>query len=170
MYSRFILPIVTLVFSVFFYVVTMSFPVAADPLGPALWPKIILIGMFIIGVLLTLNELRAFKVGKNAVEKDPDGQGENKRVSLIERYRHWLAFVAMILFAFIMRTIGFPLACFMFINAMAYSMGMRSWRVLLLVSAIASGIISYLFMGLLFMPLPMGSGIFRNVSALFRNF
>ena len=167
-----IFPIATMLFSAILYLSTFSLGTSTDPIGPGGWPRIITTCAFFIGMYLLVKELIAIKSAKKADEKSTLSKEIHEKMAFADfyaKYRHWAAYIAMTIPALTMGYLGFPLAIFLFLNAMALMLGMRNWKVLLTVSILTSGLISFLFMRVMMMSLPMGVGVFRMVSRLFSN-
>jgi hypothetical protein len=164
MLANLILPVAAILFSVFFFISSLSLPGASSGMGPAGWPRIILSLMFLLGVILLIKELRILKSKKPADgEKGPVSAAEDSKPYSC---RHWLAVGVIILLTLTVKLIGFPLAAMLFIAAMALVLGMRSWKIILCVTVIAGVALSLLFMNVLSLPLPEGAGVFEKLSGL----
>ena len=157
--SKLTFPIVTIVYSVFLYNVTFSWPTGNSVVGAGDWPRLVLIGMIILSTILLIRDLRFYLISRKKTivsEKDETNIEMIKQPAIIS---HWIALGAICLFVIILRPIGFPLSAFIFVIIFALIMGMRNWKSLLLVSFISSIAISFLFINVLSLPLPPGNGI-----------
>ena len=161
MLANLILPVAAILFSVVFFLVSLSLPGVNTGMGPGGWPRIILSLMFLLGIILLIKELRLFRKAQGA-EKETVEEEKSTPYS----FRHWLAVGVIILLTLTIKQIGFPLAAMLFIAVMALVLGMRSWKIILSVSLIAAVAISILFMKVLFLPLPEGVGVFEKLSNL----
>ena len=169
--SRFVLPVLTILFSVSFLYASLSIPphTRSVGLGPAAWPRAILSSMFFLGVVLFAKELLAHKKEKS--QKQATGEAgltdSLKEQSGQVSYAHWFAFMVTCAYILSMTWLGFIPATFLYIIAMAVLLGMRRWGVIFMVSLTSTLLLGYVFMNLLMTPLPRGVGIFRDLNMFF---
>jgi putative tricarboxylic transport membrane protein len=125
--------------------------------GPRLWPRVIIgLSALISGSLLVSHLLSLFR-GYDR----PSTEG-------MEAW--WILFLSMVtffLYALGMQYLGFLVATPLYIAGFMAVLGMRRWTYLVVSSIAVTLILNILFIQFLFIPLPKGVGIFREISLLF---
>jgi putative tricarboxylic transport membrane protein len=133
-------------------------PVAAPgQLGPAFWPRLVLAGLIVACLAKAVEEARA-----------PTRHGEELRPPLA-RGRLAAAVALIVLYVLLASALGFPLTTAAFIAAFMALGGTRSPLVLGLNAAGGTVALLYLFVKLVYLPLPKGDGPFEALTlALYR--
>jgi hypothetical protein len=143
--------------SVFFFVETLSFPAfdIAGKLGAGFWPRLNLIGMVIIAFIIMMNAL--FKLKKASFPKEKPQEKTNTMGVLT-------CGMLLLFFLILIPYLGFLLSAFLGLMGIMYALGERNKRVILF-NAFIMVVIVYLSFGkLLFVPMPRGVSIFRELS------
>jgi len=128
-----------------------------NSLGPFFWPKVMLVGMLICGVMKLVFHLRKRKA-----------MSEDNHVSVPTNYKA-LIFAVVLTFGYFLGIvlIGYPVASLMFVIALSYLGGIRSIKLLASVSVGLTLITSILFVGVMYISLPRGVWIFYNITNWF---
>ena len=145
-----------------FYEAT-SFPVFehADRLGPAFWPKIILLLTIILsGMLTAKNALRWFKNRKLANHSVIEEEHVNLK-------RLFLAFVVSLIYGFSVPYSGFLLSIFIFQIIFLLILKVKNVWILIFYPVSLTAVIYLIFIQILYIPLPRGQGIFLTLSRFF---
>jgi putative tricarboxylic transport membrane protein len=143
--------------SVFFYVHTLSFPtvIGYEKMGPDFWPKLMLAGIVILALIVMIGSILEQRKGTSP-------KAESK-----ERSNTVGAVVCagiLLLFIISISYIGFLLSAFLSMMVLAYALGERNKLLLLFFSFIMVAMIYLSFGKLLFVPMPRGVWIFRELS------
>lgn len=145
-----------------FYVAT-TFPMFehADKLGPAFWPKIILLLTIILsGTLTAKNGLNWFKskdTGHHPVNEEH--QGNLKPLSL--------AIAVSLIYGFSVPYTGFLLSIFLFQIIFLLILKVKKVWTLIFYPVSLTAVIYLIFIKILYIPLPRGQGIFLTFSRFF---
>jgi putative tricarboxylic transport membrane protein len=155
---------ITLALAVFLYLQADRFPIltSARMPGPDLWPKMIcvlLAGVSLIGLLGA-----AFAPG-GTPEPEPVDEA---LVSPPETHPYlvWVGVAATGLYVGSMPYLGFFIATVLFAAALLLIGGMRRWAWLAPTALALSGVFTLIFMKVVYVSLPLGSGPFMQVSLL----
>ncbi|MFD2043560.1 tripartite tricarboxylate transporter TctB family protein [Ornithinibacillus salinisoli] len=173
MKSNLVLGIITILFSVFFLIVSLQIPEARSStvVGPAEWPKIILIFMLILGILQIIKTVREHK--KSVQDKQKSGMDSNEDVELPQvkgrvnesiNGSHWYILVAIIVYVILLPIVGFLFVTPFLFFFLAWLLGMRKKVQLFMTTLVSYIIFILLFIYVLGIPFPRGVGIFRTVS------
>jgi len=145
-----------------FYVAT-SFPMFkhADKLGPAFWPKVILLVTIILSGLLAVKNVLSWMQNRDIgnqqiIEKEP----ENLK-------RLLLAIVVSLVYGFSVPYTGFLLSILLFQFVFLFILKVKKVWVLVLYPLSLTTVIYLIFIKILYIPLPRGQGIFLTFSRLF---
>jgi hypothetical protein len=125
--------------------------------GPRLWPRVILGLSVLISGSLLVSYLLAFFRGNDR----PGYEGMQAWWTL------FLSIVTFFLYALGMQYLGFLVATPFYMAGFMAVLGMRRWTYLVVGSIAVPLILNILFIQFLFLPLPKGVGIFRDISLLF---
>lgn len=157
---RLIAPLLGIVLAIALYPGTWGLDaVARGQLGPGFWPRITLIGLGLACAVKLVQEWRrAVVAAPGATERSP-----------ISRGRLALAVALIVLYVLLTPLVGFALVTALFIAAFMALCGTRS------IPAIAANVLIgtvgllYLFVKLVYLPLPKGDGPFEGLTlALYR--
>lgn len=145
-----------------FYVAT-TFPKFehADKLGPAFWPEIILLLTIILsGMLIAKNVsdwLKKRKTGLHPVIEEK--QGNLKRLSV--------AIVVSLVYGFMVPYSGFLLSILLFQIIFLLILKVKKIWILIFYPVGLTVVIYFIFIKILYIPLPRGQGIFLTFSRFF---
>lgn len=175
MQGNLVLASITIVFSLFFFIVALQLPPSPSPmtLGPGFWPKTILLLMFIMGVILFIRSLRERakasrekEVDKNIIEKSEEVE-EEFAAEIVHKTKFLHVLAVLIVATLLMSYLGYIVTTILFIIAIAFVIGVRKWLPVIITSVIGTAVATYLFGVLLNIALPKGIGIFRSLSEIF---
>ena len=162
-----------MVFVIIFYILTYYFPKVSTWGGiqettrysptAATWPRIVLAVIFLLSLILLISDL----LGKPLPEKDfcePDlEEGENQN----KDFKKAGIFMGLVFaYLYFMDIIGFPLATIFFGFLFVFFMrdrNLKLWKGCLVTLGIGL-VIVFSFSRFLYLPLPKGMGIFRDLS------
>ncbi len=142
--------------------------VSGAQLGPGFWPRLALIGLALACVA---------KLGSVAASPDAPVRAGSPHVPPIEAEaplaisgaRLTAAIAAILLYVLAAPALGFPLATAAFIAAFLWLCGMRSVRAISAIALVGTVSLLYLFVKLVYLPLPKGDGPFEPLTlALYR--
>jgi len=155
--SDIIVCLIIIASSVFFYVQTFSFPSIAgyEEMGPEFWPRLTLTGIVILALIIMIGSILERRRGTSPKVESKEKKNTARAVVC-----------AGILFFFIISIsyIGFLLSAFLSMMVLAYVLGERNKLLLLFFSFVMVGMIYLSFGKLLFVPMPRGVWIFRELS------
>lgn len=146
-------------------------------LGPGFWPRLVLVGLGLACLAKIATEWRAHRQPPGAPVADPPvepsrtaaGAGDGEERPRIARGR--LAAAAGLIGGYVLATpwLGFALATALFTAAFLRLAGARSPLVLGLAPVGGTGLLLYVFVRLVYLPLPKGAGPFESATlALYR--
>lgn len=143
-------------FSIFFYLQTFSFPpiLGYEKMGAEFWPRLNLIGMMILASIIMII---SFRKPQKAVPTEVQPERKNTR-GVITCGAFLLAFIILISY------IGFLFSAFLSMMALIYTLGERNKAKIFFSSLILVSVIYLTFGKLLFVPIPRGISIFRQLS------
>ncbi len=139
-----------------------------DPLpvydwGPAHWPRVVLLGMFIATCWLLFYESRRRK-GNDINEKD---QSPGIDLTMSMRARMILIFALPVLYATAIHKLGFLLVTPFFLFVYMWVVGVTKLRTLIIMTAGIYAAIVLVFIKLIFTYLPPGAGVFNTINGHF---
>lgn len=135
-----------------------------DPLpvyewGPAHWPRVVLVGMFMASSWLIFIGIRRER-HKKSQTKDTDAVDMPMSI----RVRMLLVFSVPVLYAFLIHKMGFLLITPFFLFGYMWLMGVKRLRTLIIMTvSIYAGIV-IIFVKLIFTYLPPGAGVFNTIN------
>ena len=152
-------PILILLLAVYFYFLAgqIDEPPGPEQLGAAFWPKMILI------FLMASCGIKAGEILKSrgkkeaeAIQAGPPSEVNAPKLALM---------IAMVIAAvYFMDIIGFPLANFLFLLLFMRIAGLRKKASLLLTSILGTIFLLYLFVKVVYLPLPKGQWFFDDMT------
>ena len=155
--SQIIVCLVIIAWSIFFYIYTLSFPVITkyEKLGPGFWPKLVLIAILLVTLSLLVETFR--NVRKADEKQEIDGKEKNTKLVIV---------CAAILTGslLLMPIVGFVFSSFFATAILAVVLGEKKIRTSLLYSFILVLVIYLSFGKLMYVPMPRGISIFRELS------
>lgn len=129
-----------------------------DSIGPAGFPRAILILAFVLTVISLFFTIKKYKE-KAAVEK-------RKKLKEFDTV-FGILIVSIILFVLLVNYTGFFTASLVLVTIIMYILGQKSLKKLFIMAPIIALSYALLFGRLLHVPLPRGSGVFKMISYLF---
>jgi putative tricarboxylic transport membrane protein len=157
-------PLLIFLLSVYFYVLAgnIDAPPGPEQLGAAFWPKMTLI-LLMVGCGIKAWEIMKAR-GKE--KKEILGEGPPAQVNIPKL----AAMITMIiLVVYFLDVIGFALANFLFLLLFMRIAGLRKRIPLFLTSALGTVFLIYLFVKIVYLPLPKGQWFFDDFTiALYR--
>ena len=132
-------------------------------LGPGFWPRLVLVGLGLACLAKCLAGWRRHRA-PDASARAPAEAVEGRPA--ISRGKLGAAVGLIVLYVMATPAVGFPLATLAFIAAFMYLCGMRSTAVLGVNAVLGTILLLYLFIKLVYLPLPKGAGPFETVSLL----
>jgi putative tricarboxylic transport membrane protein len=139
-------------------------------LGPGFWPRLVLAGLGLTFLLKGIAEWRRLRTPDPAALAMVDVRAlEAERLPELSRRRLATAIGLIVLYVLATPTFGFALATAAFILTFMYLCGARSVTVLAANAVAGTVLLLYLFVKLVYLPLPKGEGSFEAASlALYR--
>ncbi len=160
-----------LLLTVFAYVLTFEFddPLPVYDFGPAHWPRVVLICMFIATAWIFYSEFwkAEHKAGMSeSVAQDREDSTENLLEGLDTRTKIRVAFIFIlpVLYTYLMHKIGFILITPFFLFVYMMLMGVRRLRTLVIMTVSIYAALLIVFVKLIFTYLPPGVGIFHKIN------
>ncbi|MFZ7101566.1 MAG: tripartite tricarboxylate transporter TctB family protein [Peptococcaceae bacterium] len=164
-YKDLLIPFAAIAVAIVFFIAAGEIPETQSTIsvGPAFWPRAVTVLLMVFGVILVLKA-----VAKN--RKLPAGAGNSPEEPGVKEARPqnlWISFIALAVYACTLNIIGFVLATFSYFAFNVWIMGIRRLAILVPVVFLLTGVLVWLFPYTLSVPLPRGSGVFRNLTLLF---
>jgi putative tricarboxylic transport membrane protein len=128
-------------------------------LGPAAWPRAMLLGMALFSALWIARDIWALSAA---------GRKSTLSIPVEDTHYHFgkaiIGLIMIIAYGWMLPKIGFATATATFILVWCLFGGLRTMLVVVPVTLIGTIALLWLFMGLALMPLPRGAGVFDNFS------
>jgi putative tricarboxylic transport membrane protein len=139
-------------------------------LGPGFWPRLVLVCLGLTCVVKGLAEWRRVRAAEPSAPVLVDARAlETGTLPEMSRRKLASAIGLIVLYVLAVPAVGFPLATGAFIAAFMSLCGARSGMALGANAALGTILLLYLFVKLVYLPLPKGEGPFEGVSlALYR--
>ena len=136
-----------------------------DPLpvyewGPAHWPRVVLICMFVAACWLVFVEYRRGRQAANGHAAD----SKEIELPVSIRVRMVLIFTVPVVYAFLIHKMGFLLVTPFFLFGYMWLMGVSRLRTLIIMTVGITTAIVIIFVKLIFTYLPPGAGIFHTIN------
>jgi 4-amino-4-deoxy-L-arabinose transferase-like glycosyltransferase len=128
-------------------------------LGPAYWPKFLLICLMVLSFLVVVDAIRERK--KRGPEKKEGAKFDGGKLRLL------LAVGLIVLYFFLMKIVGFIALTPFFLIAFMVLLGERKKIWMLGISIGMTALIVWAFTKAMYVPLPRGVGIFLDFSHIF---
>jgi hypothetical protein len=126
---------------------------APGQLGPAFWPRLVLVGLMLACLAKAVEEVRARTVGGAADVRRPLARG-----------RLAAAVASIVFYVLLGPWLGFPLATALFIATFMALCGTRAPATLGGSALLGTVALLYLFVKLVYLPLPKGAGPFEDLT------
>ncbi|MFS0822040.1 tripartite tricarboxylate transporter TctB family protein [Bacillus sp. 1P02SD] len=156
---------IVILFAVFFLSMTPQIKItnATFAVGPRSWPYILLTLMFVLGAY---GIIKTFIKSKNTkatetIEKEEVGR-KVFNISI-----PMLSLVTVIIYVVLLNFIGFIITTILFLYGISFLLGAKKQVGTIIFSVVTTVVFVVLFSVLLHIPLPRGTGIFRELSLLF---
>lgn len=133
-------------------------------LGPGFWPRLALLGLGLACLAKAVTEWRRDRAGRREGAVVDVEALERETLPEISRRKLATAIGLIVLYVLGTPAVGFPLATAAFILAFMYLCGTRSVSALGANAAIGTVLLLYLFIKLVYLPLPKGEGPFERVT------
>jgi putative tricarboxylic transport membrane protein len=133
-------------------------------LGPGFWPRLVLLGLGLACLAQCAAVWRRHRAGAAAPARVDTRALEAEILPITSRGTLAVAIALIVLYVMATPIVGFALATTLFIAAFMYVCGMRSLVALGLNALLGTTALLYLFIRLVYLPLPKGEGPFEAVS------
>lgn len=134
---------------------------AAEQLGPKFWPIIILIGVVALSAYIIFTILRRIKNSEWNTEE------ENATLEQFDDKRLVTLITLTVIYVYLLQYVGFLSTTPVFMILVSWLIGIRVIWKNLTFSLLLTSIFIYVFGNFLYVPLPRGIGIFRELSFFF---
>ena len=153
-------PLLILLAAVYFYVLAGGIDEnpMAEQLGPAFWPRTLLI---LLMVSCGIKAIEVLAAGAKEAAAKKGGVLANTEILTLA-----LMIVSVLGAVFLMDTIGFVLANFLFLIFFMIIAGYRRAGRLLLISGVGTILLLFLFVKIVYLPLPKGQYFFSDLTIL----
>jgi len=140
-----------LVFAIVGYYYTLSMPAR-----PAMFPRMILVGLGVLSIVLFINSLRA--PAPSISPNGDHGAGEEKEKQAEAEgfdWAHWAVLIGIVLYTVLLTVLGFIVTTVVFCAVAMWLLGERRWPVVIGVSGLFTAAVYWLFFKYLYLaPLP----------------
>ena len=139
-------------------------------LGPGFWPRLVLAGLGLTCLVKGVAEWRRQRAADPLRPAMVDARAiESERLAELSPRKLVAAIGLIIMYVLAAPAVGFAPATALFIATFMYLCGTRSVTVLAVNTVVGTALLLYLFVKLVYLPLPKGEGPFEAVSlALYR--
>jgi hypothetical protein len=138
----------------------------AGQLAPSFWPRAMLLGLM-LGSLAKVVEMASHREGVGPEVARPEIEGDGEETQDLRIVGGAIGLVLG--YVLLTDLIGFAFATFLFILAFIYLGGWRRKPSLLLLGNAGTVAVLYVFVKIVYLPLPKGQGIFEDLTiALYR--
>ncbi len=145
----------------FYYASLFPHSRRGDQVGPALWPKMILSLIIILSTVLLIQQVvRLIKTKGQQKEQQTPLEKEGSRMLL-------LSIMLSLFYGFGVSYAGFLLSIFLFQILFLLILKVKKMHILVLYPICLTGVIYAIFIKVLYIPLPRGTGIFLTISRFF---
>ncbi len=157
-------PILIVLVALYFYFLAGNIDAPPGPgqLGAAFWPKMILVFLLISCVMKAGEILRA--------RRKTETQAAAEGLTDMEAPKLGMMIVMIIAAVYFMDILGFPLSNFLFLIIFMRIAGLRKKVPLLLTSILGTVFLLYLFVKVVYLPLPKGGWIFDDMTIFLYRF
>ncbi|MFU0831840.1 MAG: Tripartite tricarboxylate transporter TctB family protein [Oscillospiraceae bacterium] len=148
--------LVSTLFGLVYTLLALNIPPATvgDPVAPSIFPIMVGIALFLIGLLMMFQEIRKQRAGQgttNSIEFKFHGfraiRYENKMI--------FITVLCSLFYAFTFNSLGYIIATFIFLGVLLFALnGLKKWKSNLIITLIFSVAVYFIFTKLLAIPLP----------------
>ena len=160
--ARVVAPLVGVIVAIALFIATRGLDdvARAEQLGPGFWPRLVLIGLGLACVA---------KLGENLRRGVPSGRAAAPAdraapLSGVRRGTLGLAIATIVLYVALAPWLGFALVTAAFVAAFMVLAGARSLAAVAAAAIVGTIGLLYLFVKLVYLPLPKGDGVFETVT------
>jgi putative tricarboxylic transport membrane protein len=125
-------------------------------IGPAFWPTLALIGV-LLGVVVKCVEMMFQRRSTRGFSVHDDDD-------VLDVAQAFVVIVAIVATVALIESVGFVFANFLFLFAFLWITGLRGMVRRLLVAAVGTIGMAYVFVSLVYVPLPRGLGVFEDAT------
>lgn len=150
-----IISLTIILVATFLFIDTFSIKETNNAIGPANWPQLLLLFLVTFGLVMLSQSIKKLNL------KMPSS---NEETNLI---RFWLLLSISLLYIPATLYLGFLTATPLVLALLAYSMGMRHPILLIAFPLLSTLLVTYIFIILLQVSMPRGTGFLREFSLLF---
>jgi putative tricarboxylic transport membrane protein len=133
----------------------------SDQVGPALWPKAILL------MIMVLSAVQLVQQTVSAIRKTADSTALADSTDKTGSRMLLLTIILSLLYGFSVSYVGFLLSIFVFQILFLLILDIKNLKALILYPVCLTSVIYAIFIKVLYIPLPRGSGIFLTISRIF---
>ena len=151
----------TFIFLAFLYTFDFDDPLPVYDLGPAHWPRMVLLGMLIAGSTLLYSD---WKKRHQSVQKDSVDNRNVTQTSMSLQIRILLIFVLPVFYTFLIHKLGFLLVTPFFLFVYMWLIGVNRLKTLIVCTLGIYAALVIIFVKLIFTYLPPGAGIFNTIN------
>lgn len=155
--------IALLVISIYLFVLAGSFESSSEPgqLGPGFWPRMAAAGLAIAVIVRMIQTVVARNRPIVKVRSEFDEFAAEEAV--LDWTRLGIGIVLAVAYVLATMFVGYLIATALFLAAFIWIGGQRQWYVPL-IAVVGALVLSYVFIGVVFVSLPTGVGIFDTVT------
>ena len=133
----------------------------SDQVGPALWPKAILLMIIVLSAVQFVQQtVSAFRATADSTAQADSTDKNGSRMLL-------LTIILSLLYGFGVSYVGFLLSIFVFQILFLFILNVKNIKALVLYPIFLTAGIYAIFIKVLYIPLPRGTGIFLTISRIF---
>ena len=164
-YSHLIEGLVWLLFVLLAAAYTFDFddPLPVYDWGPAHWPRVVLVGMFVAICWLLFYESRKSRNRQDDASREP----VEIQIDMSTQVRMVLIFALPVLYAIGIHRMGFLLITPIFLFVYMWVIGVRRLRTLIITTVGVYAALVLIFVKLIFTYLPPGGGVFNTINGHF---
>lgn len=152
-----IISMILIIFAFYMFIEAGNFKMVASSaksLGAAFWPKIILILLLILSCIQFLTILKKWRL-------------ENKKSLLPPLKVLGRSVLILLCYIISINKLGFLFSTIVFQFVFLYNLGIRKLSYLVTTPIVITGFLYLFFIKIMYIPLPRGLGLFRDLSLLF---
>ncbi len=142
-------------------------PLPTFELGAAFWPRVVLGGIMAVAVILGITTYLTGPASETAGEDIQATDLPDDEAALIVTGKTVAVFTIPLVYVFVMHKIGFFLVTPIFLPLYMYVLGVRKLRTLISVTVGLYVAVIFLFVKLVYTPLPQGAGFFHSLNGQF---
>lgn len=138
-----------------------------NPVGPIMWPRMVLGGMFLCSAILFVIDLLRIRRGVSLEVKKDDGESASTDDIATDKTMHpsrgLYTIIFLVAYLLLMPYVGFMVSTLALMFAYLLSLRIRAGQSAL-IAGISTAVITFLFPYVLSVPLPKGVGVFFELT------